>query len=207
MIRLFIGNAGAIALAVLIVSASAGAQNVNAQGVSLFLPTTDLSSGTAQTNGMGGRLVSAGTPGTGIVSSNVAAKVIIEPMNAILADGVPTANFSAVPLTGNAPLEVQFTDLSSGGLYEILSWTWDFGDQSPMSSEHTPKHTYDTPGTYTVTLTILTTGGSASKTRTGYITVEQGIPATNRWGLMALAAALAAAGFVLAKKRFVSEVS
>ena len=37
----------------------------------------------------------------------------------------PVAAFSASPTSGEAPLQVSFTDQSTG---EITSWSWDFGD-------------------------------------------------------------------------------
>ncbi|MAH09261.1 MAG: hypothetical protein CL961_06280 [Euryarchaeota archaeon] len=36
----------------------------------------------------------------------------------------------------------------------IVEYTWDFGDATPLSKEASPWHHYDTPGTYTVTLTV-----------------------------------------------------
>lgn len=39
----------------------------------------------------------------------------------------PSADFSAEPTSGSAPLEVQFTDESAGG--EPTSWAWYFGDE------------------------------------------------------------------------------
>ena len=185
----------ALAAAILLVSAVAGAVNVNGAGVSLNLPTADLASGSAQNNGAGARLVSAGTPDAGVVSTNPrGAKVILEPMNAMAGNGAPVADFSADPLTGRAPLEVQFTDLSTSGLYTIDSWSWEFGDASPVSSEQNPKHTYDSPGTYNVTLTVSTTGGLVLKIRNSYISVVEGVPATSHGGLLLLAAALAMLG-------------
>ncbi len=50
----------------------------------------------------------------------------------------PTANFTANPTSGNAPLTVQFTDKSSGS---ITSWDWNFGDGSSHSSAQSPSHT------------------------------------------------------------------
>lgn len=61
-----------------------------------------------------------------------------------------SADFSANIRSGPAPLTVQFEDWSFG--YPD-SWSWDFGDGSG-SSEQNPVHTYTTPGTYTVTLTV-----------------------------------------------------
>jgi PKD repeat protein len=80
----------------------------------------------------------------------------------------PTADFSASPTTGNAPLSVAFTDGSTGS---ATSWSWDFGDGG-TSAERNPTHTYTAPGTYTVTLTASNAGGGDTETKTGYITVS-----------------------------------
>jgi len=189
-------------LAVFLVTATSGSANVNQSGMTLNLSAADLWSGTAQTNPESGRLVLSGTPVLGIVSTNPAdAKVIVEPLMVINASGIPVAGFSATPLMGSAPLEVQFFDLSSGGLYEILSWTWDFGDGSPYSSDRDPVHTYDIPGTYTVSLTILTTGGLAHAARTQYITVMHTVPAAHWTTLLLLAMIVVFTGMVLMYKK------
>ncbi len=60
------------------------------------------------------------------------------------------ADFTAVPSTGNAPLTVQFTNLSIG---ENLKATWQFGD-GQTSTAVNPTHTFVQPGSYTVTLTV-----------------------------------------------------
>jgi PKD repeat protein len=63
-----------------------------------------------------------------------------------------SAEFVGAPLTGQAPLEVHFTDLSSG---PVQIRHWDFGDGSPVvSSGREIDHAYTTPGKYTVTLEI-----------------------------------------------------
>jgi PKD repeat protein len=79
----------------------------------------------------------------------------------------PVADFVAGPLTGSAPLTVQFTDQSTGS---PNAWSWDFGD-GLFSSQRNPSHTYQSPGSYTVRLTALNTGGQTTRTRTGYIVV------------------------------------
>jgi len=58
-------------------------------------------------------------------------------------------DFSASPTSGNAPLEVAFTDKSIGS---STSWNWNFGDGT-NSTEENPVHTYNSSGQYTVTLT------------------------------------------------------
>lgn len=65
---------------------------------------------------------------------------------------LPTANFSATPISGYSPLTVSFTDTSIDG----LSWLWDFGD-SVSSTNQNPSHTYTNigiSGSYNVTLSI-----------------------------------------------------
>ncbi|MFN8395263.1 MAG: PKD domain-containing protein [Bacteroidia bacterium] len=61
----------------------------------------------------------------------------------------PVANFTAAPTFGCGPLTVNFTDLSTGA----TTWNWDFGDGGTSNAQN-PTHTYQNPGTYTVTLTI-----------------------------------------------------
>lgn len=195
-------------LAVFLAATTSGYANVNPNGVSLNLSTTDLSSGSTQINGAGARLLSAGTPAFGIVSADGAgAKIIIEPMHALAANGnngAPVADFIADPLAGGAPLEVHFSDLSSEGLYEILSWTWDFGDSSPYSSDPNPVHTYDVPGVYTVSLTILTTGGTAHIVRDDYVTVVQAVPSTGRETLLLMASLFVLTGIILIRNKRVT---
>jgi PKD repeat protein len=77
----------------------------------------------------------------------------------------PVAEFSAQPLSGAAPLTVNFTDQSTNF---PTSWLWDFGDGDTSTSQH-PSHIYD-PGIYTVTLTISNTAGSDTETKPGYVT-------------------------------------
>lgn len=79
----------------------------------------------------------------------------------------PDAAFSAAPLTGEAPLTVQFTDLSTGA---IVQWDWTFGDGGVSGGRH-PEYEYSAPGTYTVSLTVSGPGGSDTETKAAYITV------------------------------------
>ncbi|MBI1800112.1 MAG: PKD domain-containing protein [Chloroflexi bacterium] len=81
----------------------------------------------------------------------------------------PVAAFTAVPVSGTVPLTVTFSNLSSGDFTQSL---WSFGD-GQTSTLTNPVHVYDTPGTYTVMLTISGPAGSASLTQTGYIVAKQ----------------------------------
>ena len=67
-------------------------------------------------------------------------------------------DFSMDVSAGQAPLQVQFADVSTGEGQTITSRLWDFGD-GDTSSQANPSHTYDTPGPYTVSLTISTARG------------------------------------------------
>jgi len=86
-------------------------------------------------------------------------------------DGVDelSAGFAASVTSGIAPLNVVFADRSTGG---ITSWTWDFGDGG-SGNDRNPVHTYYNPGTYTVTLTIISHEASCTTTRTQYIDVAK----------------------------------
>ena len=78
------------------------------------------------------------------------------------------ANFVASPLGGVAPLQVTFTDQSSG---DISAWSWEFGD-GEGSVVQNPVHLYQTPGVYSVTLRVNGAGGESTRTQPAYITVS-----------------------------------
>lgn len=80
----------------------------------------------------------------------------------------PTAAFNATPLSGCAPLLVNFTDLSSGN---PTSWKWDLGNGT-TSNQPNPSTIYTNPGVYTVSLTVTNANGTHTLTRTAYITVN-----------------------------------
>jgi PGF-CTERM protein len=80
----------------------------------------------------------------------------------------PVANFTADVTAGDAPLAVQFTDLS----VNADAWAWDFGDGLNATAQN-PLHTYTVPGVYTVSLTVTNPFGNATETKTDYITVNE----------------------------------
>jgi PKD repeat protein len=87
----------------------------------------------------------------------------------------PTAGFSGSPISGDAPLVVNFVDSSIGS---FSSWLWDFGD-SGSSTAQNPSHEYTTPGNYTIALTVAGPGGSDTETKVDYITVTETLHAPN----------------------------
>ncbi len=83
-------------------------------------------------------------------------------------DPAVTANFSGTPTSGDAPLDVAFTDNSTGA----SSWSWDFGDGATSTAQN-PTHTYTVAGVYTVTLTASNSCGTDTQTKVDYITVTE----------------------------------
>jgi len=79
----------------------------------------------------------------------------------------PVASFSATPITGIAPLRVQFTNTSTGS---ITDWKWTFGDGAE-SRKRNPGHTYISPGRYVVKLRVLGPGGTNTTTEKTFIQV------------------------------------
>ena len=61
----------------------------------------------------------------------------------------PIAAFTPSVLDGCADLNVEFVNES----IDANDFRWDFGDNTSLSFEENPTHTYTVPGTYTVTLT------------------------------------------------------
>ncbi len=79
------------------------------------------------------------------------------------------AEFTATPLTGTVPLSITFADLSSPWGW-VESWQWDFGDDQ-TSTESNPRHLYEIPGNYTVTLTTTVGLSTYVRLKPNYITV------------------------------------
>jgi PKD repeat protein len=79
----------------------------------------------------------------------------------------PVANFTANVTSGFIPLTVQFTDLSENN---PTSWSWIFGDGN-VSTLQNPRHTYVSPGNYSVSLNATNAAGSHNVTKTEYIQV------------------------------------
>ena len=67
-----------------------------------------------------------------------------------------------MPISGIAPFNVQFTDISNG---TGTAWAWQFGDGATSTSQN-PTHAYTVPGTYTVLLRLTTARGISQHTDT-----------------------------------------
>ncbi len=77
------------------------------------------------------------------------------------------ANFSADPVSGFAPLEVSFMDLTIGS---PVSWRWDFGN-GDNSTVQNPVYSYSNPGMYTISLTTWDLYRNDTETKPNFILV------------------------------------
>jgi len=95
----------------------------------------------------------------------------VEFVSATTVNQAPTAAIDANPLSGPAPLLVDFSAAgSSDADGSIVAYTWDFGDGATGTGA-APSHTYQSAGSYTATLTVSDDGG-ASDSASVAITVE-----------------------------------
>jgi PKD repeat protein len=92
---------------------------------------------------------------------------------------VPTANFSGTPLTGQKPLVVQFTGLSSGS---PTSWSWEkkeepSGDWMAFDGQpdnQNPEESFASEGEtgeFSVRMTATNAHGSDTETKVSYLTI------------------------------------
>jgi len=85
----------------------------------------------------------------------------------------PVAQFSANIQSICVGEAINFTDMSTGA---PTAWSWNFqGASNSLSTSQNPFGiTYNSPGTYTVTMTASNNFGTDTETKTGYITVGDG---------------------------------
>ncbi len=86
----------------------------------------------------------------------------------ITIDGL-NPDFTASVSGGFSPVNVQFTDTTTG---PVLAWLWDLdGDTVTDSNLQHPTWVYTTPGTYSVSLTVINGCNNLTVTKTNLITV------------------------------------
>jgi PKD repeat protein len=74
----------------------------------------------------------------------------------------PTAAFTATPSGLNVSVDGSTSTAPPGRT--ITSYSWNFGDSTPVGSGVTATHTYAAGGTYTITLTVTDSAGMTSST-------------------------------------------
>jgi YVTN family beta-propeller protein len=90
-------------------------------------------------------------------------KLVIAPVPVL-----PFANFTSNVTEGYAPLDVQFTNLSTNETH----LEWNFGDSSGNTSVANPEHIFTSTGQFNVVLTANNTNGSSSKNVTINVTAK-----------------------------------
>ncbi|MDW5549602.1 PKD domain-containing protein [Methanosarcina sp.] len=112
--------------------------------------------------------------------TNAAGSNTVTKSNYITVAAKPVAAFSASPTSGKYPLNVKFTDKSTGS---PKKWKWDFGDGT-ISTKQNPTHKYSKAGKYTVTLKVTNAVGINTATKSNYITVTgtSQAPTADFWG-------------------------
>ncbi|MCQ8893833.1 MAG: DUF2341 domain-containing protein, partial [Methanolinea sp.] len=115
--------------------------------------TTRTTSSTIPSDSLPAAITSWGTPNSAICD-RIAVRKHVSPEPAVVTWGTesvnpvpPSVQFSASPTSGQYPLTVQFTDLSSNS---PTAWQWNFGDGTSNATVQNPVHNYTAAGTYTV---------------------------------------------------------
>ncbi len=85
-----------------------------------------------------------------------------------VAEPPPQVDFVGAPRSGNPPLTVQFTSTVTG---TVTAYAWAFGDGGTAFTPN-PTHTYQSAGSFGVTLVVTGPGGTDSASQPGYITVN-----------------------------------
>ena len=88
----------------------------------------------------------------------------------------PQANFSVAPPSPQGiGTTAVFTDASTGNGSPLTDWSWDLGIPGQGSNSPSTSFTYDTPGNYSVTLTVTAADGCADSLTIAYIILPEQI--------------------------------
>ncbi len=113
------------------------------------------------------------TPTAPVITPTVPLPTVASPVTTPASSfTTPVVDFSSNVTSGNAPLKVQFNDLSTGN---PTAWQWDFNSDGVVdSSEKNPVCEFTYPGNYNVTLIAGSGTASGNITKINYITVGGG---------------------------------
>lgn len=121
--------------------------------------------------------INGGATGLATITAVINNVQVVGSITALVPAGsplLPIADFNDNPFFGDTPLTVSFIDRSHGN---PTSWEWDFQDDGLIdSTEQNPLFTYDTPGTYSVKLTVSNAAGSNTIVKQNEITVNPVAP-------------------------------
>ena len=90
----------------------------------------------------------------------------------IIVFGAPVADFTVTsPVCVGTPITFTNTSQLGWGSTQFSQLQWDFGDGT-VSTAVTPTHTYNQPGTYTVSLTVKSDSSCVANTKTRTVTIS-----------------------------------
>ena len=105
-----------------------------------------------------------------VVTSSAGCKdSITKQVNSIYSQPVAVPTTPAETCLGNS---ITFAETSTAANSTVTQWSWDFGDATPVSTQHNPTHTYAAAGNYTVTLTVTSAIGCVSAPATMQVTIN-----------------------------------
>lgn len=96
-------------------------------------------------------------------------EMVIDELSLTASRVKPYTAFTSPNPLGFAPLTVEFVNNTKFG----VSYSWDFGDGSAVSTDENPTHTYETAGSYTVVLTATNEKGDSTITKTGFVKANE----------------------------------
>ncbi|MES2131390.1 MAG: PKD domain-containing protein [Bacteroidota bacterium] len=154
---------------------SLNAANINAiayspicpgQGTTIYATTTGITGPLTYSwnnnlgNGPGAFVVIPAQPTTYIVTVTNSCGASITDSVRVLFNPPPTVSVVSNGALVCVPGSINFFDNSVSGNSNdpITNWSWNFGDGNTSSSPN-PSHYYNTPGTYSVSVTVTTNGG------------------------------------------------
>ena len=117
----------------------------------------------------------AGTYSVNLTVTNAYGTDSLVKSDYITVQSLATVAFTANQTSVYAYDPIQFTDQSTGD--NITAWNWSFGDNT-TSDDQNPVHTYTADGTYDVTLNVTNPAGTATLTKSNYISVVPVPPPT-----------------------------
>ncbi|MEH7072975.1 PKD domain-containing protein, partial [Neobacillus drentensis] len=88
--------------------------------------------------------------------------IMYRPLNSHGGDTVISTQQFKVKTSQVSTPTVTFANQSTDPENDIVSWEWNFGDNTPVSTEKNPTHVYAEPGTYTISLKATDEAGNTS---------------------------------------------
>jgi len=133
-------------------------------GIATIINSTNIQF--APTNGL-----ATGTVGY-TLSDNVGGTNYNGLLTVTFTNALPVASFTGIPTNGFVPLTVAFTNTSFGGSFTNSIWSFGDGNGITNTTGGNVTNIYASSGSFTVTLTIIGSGGSSTNKQINYIVVS-----------------------------------